>query len=77
MPIIDYIKRRGQERARELEPDRAAHYQGRTTVEQFNARLKDEFGGSHVRVRGQRKVHAHLMCGLLVIFADQLLRLVT
>lgn len=76
VPIIDYIKRRGQERARELEPDRAEHYQGRTTAEQFNARLKDEFGGSHVRVRGQRKVHAHLMCGLLVIFADQLLRLV-
>lgn len=77
VPIIDYIKRRGQERARALEPDRAEHYNGRTTAEQFNARLKDEFGGSHVRVRGQRKVHAHLMCGVLVIFADQLLRLVT
>ena len=74
VPIIDYIKRRGQERARELEPDRAEHYKGRTVVERFNARLKDEFGGNMVRVRGNRKVHAHLMCGLLVIFADQLLR---
>ena len=76
VPIIDYIKRRGQERARELEPDRAEHYKGRTVVERFNARLKDEFGGDMVRVRGNRKVHAHLMCGLLVILADQLLRLV-
>jgi hypothetical protein len=77
VPIIDYIRRRGQERARELEPDRAEHYKGRTVAERFNARLKDEFGGNHVRVRGHRKVHAHLMFGLLVIFADQLLRLVT
>jgi len=76
VPIIDYIKRRGQERARELDPDRAEHYKGRTVVERFNARLKDEFGGNMVRVRGNRKVHAHLMCGLLVIFADQLLRVV-
>jgi hypothetical protein len=75
VPIIDYIKRRGQERARELDPDRAEHYKGRTVVERFNARLKDEFGGETVRVRGNRKVHAHLMFGVLLIFADQLLRL--
>ena len=74
--IIDRVKRRGQERVPELEPDRAEHYKGRTVVERFNARLKDEFGGEMVRVRGHRKVHAHLMFGLLVIFADQLLRLV-
>ena len=60
-----------------LEPDRARHYQGRTVVERFNARLKDEAGGRHVRVRGHRKVHAHLMLGLLVIFAHVLLRLAT
>ena len=45
-------------------------------AERFNARLKDEFGGNMVRVRGHRKVHAHLMFGLLVILADQLLRIV-
>lgn len=73
--IIDHVKRRGQDRAPELAPDRAEHYKGRTVVERFNARLKDEFGGQQVRVRGHRKVHAHLMFGLLVIFADQLLRL--
>jgi hypothetical protein len=77
VPIIDYIRRRGQERATELAPDRAEHYKDRTVVERFNARLKDEFGGDMVRVRGHRKVHAHLMCAVLVIFADQLLRLVT
>ena len=44
-------------------------------AERFNARLKDEAGGKQVRVRGHRKVHAHLMFGLLVIFADALLRL--
>jgi len=75
VPIIDYIKRRGQERACELGPDRVEHYKGRTVVERFNARLKDEFGGDKVRVRGNRKVHAHLMFGLLVIFADQILRI--
>lgn len=74
VPIIDYVRRRGQERAQELAPDRAEHYKGRTVAERFNARLKDEFGGNQVRVRGHRKVHAHLMFGLLVIFADQLLR---
>jgi len=75
VPIIDRVKRRGQERAPEMEPDRAEHYKGRTVVERFNARLKDEFGGKMIRVRGHRKVHAHLMFGLLVIFADQLMRL--
>lgn len=75
MPIIDYIRRRGQEHARELEPDRKEHYKGRSVVERFNGRLKDEFGGNQVRVRGPRKVHAHLTFGTLVIFADQLLRI--
>lgn len=60
-----------------MEPDRARQYTGRTVAERFNARLKDEVGGKLVRVRGVRKVHAHLMFGLLVIFADALLKLVT
>jgi len=49
----------------------------RSAVERVNARLKDEFGARHVRVRGHAKVHAHLMFGLLALFADQLLKLVT
>jgi hypothetical protein len=60
-----------------MEPDRARQYKGRTVAERFNARLKDEAGGRAVRVRGVRKVHTHLMFGLLVIFADALLHLAT
>jgi len=73
--IIDYRKKRGAARAQELAPDRAEHYQDRTVVERFFSRLKDGCGGLMVRVRGHRKVHAHLMCGVLMIFAEQLLRL--
>jgi len=59
----------------EVDADRVRRYKGRTVAERFNARLKDEAGGKQVRVRGHRKVHAHLMFGLLVIFADALLRM--
>ena len=74
-PIIDHKKRRGEKEIIPMEPDRAETYKGRTVVERFFGRLKDEFGGNSVRVRGYKKVHAHLMFGLLVIFADQLLRI--
>jgi hypothetical protein len=50
-------------------------FQERTAVERVYARLKDEFGGRHVRVRGAAKVMAHLMFGLLVLTADQILKL--
>lgn len=75
-PIIDRKKRRGEKATIPMEPDRAVRFKGRTAVERFFARLKDEFGGDEVRVRGHEKVHTHLMFGLLVIFADQLLRIV-
>jgi hypothetical protein len=54
-----------------------ARFKNRTTVERVNSRLKDEFGGRTVRVRGHAKVMAHLMFGILALTADQLLRLVT
>jgi IS5 family transposase len=44
-------------------------------VERVNARLKDEFGGSRIRVRGAAKVMAHLMLGVLALTVDQWLRL--
>ena len=50
-------------------------YKERTTVERVNGRLKDEFGGRHVRVRGGRKVNCHLMFGILALTVDPLLRL--
>ena len=45
-------------------------------VERVNARLKDEFGGRNVRVRGASKVMAHLMFGVLALTVDQILKLV-
>jgi len=74
VPIIDPNPRRGQ--TRELTPDRARRYARRSQSERFNSRLKDDCGGRCVRVRGQPKVHAHLMFGLMVIFAEALLGLI-
>jgi hypothetical protein len=59
----------------EMPEDR--RYNERSNVERVNGRLKDEFGGKNVRVRGHAKVMAHLMFGILALTADQLLRLVT
>jgi hypothetical protein len=36
--------------------------------------LKNNHGGRHVRVRGAPKVYTHLMFGILVMAAEQLLR---
>jgi len=53
-----------------------ARYNERTAGERVNGRLKDEFGGRHVRVRGAAKVMCHCMFGVLALTADQLMRLV-
>ena len=75
VPIIDRNARGGKKLA--MEPDRARRYKIRTTSERFNSELKDNHGGSMIRVRGHRKVYAHLMFGVLVIFAEAVLGLVT
>ena len=51
-------------------------YKERTMVERVNGRLKDEFGGRYVRVRGATKVMAHLMFGVLALTVDQIRRLI-
>jgi hypothetical protein len=61
---------------RQLSPAQRERYKERTMVERANARLKDEFGGRSVRVRGAAKVMAHLMFGVLALTADQLMKLV-
>ena len=71
VPVIDQNPRRGEKIP--MEPDGALRYKTRTQVERFFARLKDEFGGRMIFVRGNRKVMAHLMYGVLAILADQLL----
>ena len=85
VPIIDDNPRRKgtAERSREVRAQRAAgfvppqraRYKERSTVERTFGRLKDEFGGRHVRVRGHQKVTCHLMFGVLALTVDQLLRL--
>ncbi len=49
-------------------------FRKRTVVEQMNARLKDEFGGRLIYLRGASKITAHLMFGVLALTVDQLLR---
>lgn len=66
---------RNNKPAVEMEPARHRRYQQRGLIERLNGRLKDEFGASHIRVRGHRKVLAHLMLGVLMLAVDQLLRL--
>lgn len=61
--------------APEMTPAQQQRYKERTTIERVNARLKDEFGARHVRVRGAAKVFAHLAFGLVALTVDQLLKL--
>ena len=59
-----------------FETPEQVRYRQRTAAERVNARLKDEFGGRFVRVRGHAKVMCHLMFGILALAIDQLMRLV-
>ena len=72
--IIDHNPRRGEKR--EFAPAQAVRYRQRSSAERVNSHLHDNHGGRHVRVRGAAKVAAHLGFGLLVIAAEQLLRLI-
>jgi hypothetical protein len=73
VPLIDHNPRRGTKI--EFSPAEAIRYNERTAAERSNARLKDEFGGQTLRVKGDTKVMAHLMFGILALSADQLMRL--
>jgi len=74
VPIIDQNPRRGEKI--EMDPATKERYKERSTIERVFGRLKEEFGGCQIKVRGHRKVMAHLMFGILALTADQLLRLV-
>jgi hypothetical protein len=82
IPIIDPHPRRGK--AEPFSPSavpqlnwaQQERYKERTMAERVNARLKDEFGGRNVRVRGHAKVITHLMFGVLALTVDQILRMV-
>lgn len=87
VPIIAPHARRGTKKPSKMPkvfPDKPApqlcwakkdRFKERTMVERVNARLKDEFGASQIRVRGAAKVMAHLMFGVLALTVDQWLRL--
>ena len=87
VPIIDPNPRRDAHKQAELKREalarrsigqltpQARRYRERSTVERVNGRLKDEFGGRHVRVRGHAKVLCHLMFGIVALLVDQLMRL--
>ena len=74
VPIIPRQKR-GSQQPPVMDPHQQVRFRERTAVERVYSRLKDEFGGSFVRVRGWAKVMAHLMFGILALTADQILRL--
>ena len=85
--IIDTNPRRDAEKKAELKREplarrsigqitpQAWRNRERSTVERVNRRLKDEFGGRHVRVRRHAKVICHLMFGIVALTVDQLMRL--
>lgn len=75
VPLIDHNPRRGEKI--EFTPSEAQRYKERSQAERTNARLKDDYGGRHIRVRGNAKVMSHLMFGMLALTADQILRLLT
>ena len=89
VPLIDVHPRRDQALKKEIAAENkrsqlvghktaeAVRYNERSTVERVNARLKDEFGGRFVRVRGHAKVMCHLMFGILALTANQMVILVT
>jgi len=71
--LIDHNPRRGEKR--EFAPAEAIRYHQRSSAERVNSHLHENHGGRHVRVRGVVKVASHLSFGLLVIAAEQLLKL--
>ena len=74
VPIVDSNRRRGKKKS--FDPAKKTRHNERTTVERVFGRLKDEFGGKMIRVRGSTKIMAHLMFGILALTADQLLKFV-
>ena len=87
VPIIAPHPRRGTKKPSQMQkvfPDKPTpqltwaqqeRFKTRTMSERVNARLKDEFGASQIRVRGAAKVMAHLMFGVLALTVDQWLRM--
>jgi len=84
VPLIDTRPKRGQKAEVELElkakrnanykTSRMMRYNQRSSVERVNGRLKDEFNGRMLRVKGSAKVMSHLMFGIVALTVDQLMK---
>jgi Transposase DDE domain/Transposase domain (DUF772) len=72
VPLIDHNARRGEKR--EFLDFEAERYKGRSSSERSNGRLKDEFGGRSIRVKGHAKIACHLMIGVVCLAVDALMR---
>ena len=89
IPLIDVNPRRNETLNKEMEAEQkrcrlvghklaeTIRYNERSTVERVNGRLKDEFGGRFLRVRGAAKVMCHLMFGVLALTVNQMIICVT
>jgi hypothetical protein len=73
LATLEKLRRPGKQQP--LTPAEEDRFKERTMSERVNSRLKDEFGGRHIFVRGAAKVMAHLMFGILALTVDQWLRL--
>jgi len=85
IPLIDKHPRRDKELKAEIKAEskrcrivgyqtaETIRYKERSTVERVNGRLKDEFGGRVVRVKGAAKVMCHLMFGILALTGNQMM----
>ena len=75
--LVKPVKRKRQSSAvaDTLTAEQKQRFKKRTIIEQLNARLKDEFGGRIIYLRGAAKIMTHLMFGVVALTVDQLLRL--
>jgi len=74
--IIHPVNRPNNKETVKWTRQRKQQYKIRTIVEQLNGRLKDQFGGRIIYLRGAAKVMAHLMFGIIALTVDQILRTV-
>jgi len=74
--LIKPVKRKhtSKDRPGKFTEEQKQRFKKRTIVEQLNGRLKDEFGGRSIYVKGAAKIMAHLMFGVVALTVDQLLR---
>lgn len=75
VPLIDFNHRSPND-TRCFMPHEKEQYKERSVAERMNARIKDEFGGRMIYVRGEAKIKAHLMFGVIALTVDQLIRLI-